>query len=393
MEILRDIRAASSTLPCFALMGLLWAGFHAYAPQLKAQAGASDWGFALALLGSAICSLGAMLLAPRVERLAGARGLLSAGLLLIICFQSVQRIGSYEALCLALALIGAAMGLMDVLMNAHVARLEARSRRTLMALNHGVYSLIYALGALVAAGLRGAEISIVVYAQGAALCGVLLLWSARWIDLGSSLGVQAPLGNPAGAPERLRGAGMRAALWAGAIVAVGFACENAVEAWSALHLERSLQGNPAQGPLGPAALGLTMALGRFSGQFLLRRMAAAALLGHGARLAALGCGIAALASSREWPISASPPAGLGISVLAPVALSLLGQSVAPEQRSQAIARAAVLGYCGFFFGPPLVGAMAELAGLRAVFALVAAALMTIPLLLRSRFFWLTIPRG
>lgn len=207
MEILRDIRAASSTLPCFALMGLLWAGFHAYAPQLKAQAGASDWGFALALLGSAICSLGAMLLAPRVERLAGARGLLSAGLLLIICFQSVQRIGSYEALCLALALIGAAMGLMDVLMNAHVARLEARSRRTLMALNHGVYSLIYALGALVAAGLRGAEISIVVYAQGAALCGVLLLWSARWIDLGSSLGVQAPLGNPAGRQNGCAGQG------------------------------------------------------------------------------------------------------------------------------------------------------------------------------------------
>ena len=52
----------------------------------------------------------------------------------------------------------------------------------------------------------------------------------------------------------------------GLIVLVAFMTEATVETWSALHIERSLQGRAAEGAMGPAMLGLTMAIGRFSGQ-------------------------------------------------------------------------------------------------------------------------------
>ena len=47
---------------------------------------------------------------------------------------------------------------------------------------------------------------------------------------------------------------------------IAFMTEATVETWSAIHIERTLQGRAAEGALGPAMLGVTMALGRFFGQ-------------------------------------------------------------------------------------------------------------------------------
>jgi hypothetical protein len=49
-------------------------------------------------------------------------------------------------------------------------------------------------------------------------------------------------------------------------VLVAFLVENAMEGWSALHIERTLGGGAAEGAFGPAILGLTMGIGRLSGR-------------------------------------------------------------------------------------------------------------------------------
>jgi MFS family permease len=67
--------------------------------------------------------------------------------------------------------------------------------------------------------------------------------------------------------------------------------------------------------------------------------------------------------------------GLGISVLVPTAFAMAGRLAAPAARARAIARTAVLGYMGFFLGPPVLGFVAELVGLRASYGLVAALLL------------------
>ena len=65
------------------------------------------------------------------------------------------------------------------------------------------------------------------------------------------------------------------AVWAwlpligGAIVLIAFMTENAAENWSALHIEKTLGGSPAEGAMGPAALALTMGLARLAGQGLI----------------------------------------------------------------------------------------------------------------------------
>ena len=80
--------------------------------------------------------------------------------------------------------------------------------------------------------------------------------------------------------------------------------------------------------------------------------------------------------------------GVGASVLAPTAFSLVGQLSAPEARARAVARATLLGYFGYFFGPPLLGLIAGTFGLRFAFVyaacLVGMIFVLAPVLARQR---------
>jgi MFS family permease len=69
--------------------------------------------------------------------------------------------------------------------------------------------------------------------------------------------------------------------------------------------------------------------------------------------------------------------GIGSSVIAPTAFSLVGRLAAPEARARAVARATLYGYFGYFFGPPMLGFLAAAFGLRWAFAAAAIALMAV----------------
>jgi MFS family permease len=73
--------------------------------------------------------------------------------------------------------------------------------------------------------------------------------------------------------------------------------------------------------------------------------------------------------------------GLGVSVLVPLAYAHVGARVSDASRTTAIARISVIGYAGFFIGPPMMGGISEAAGLAWSFAAVAATLLTITLIL------------
>jgi MFS family permease len=159
---------------------------------------------------------------------------------------------------------------------------------------------------------------------------------------------------------------------------VAFLAEQGTEGWSALHLERNLGAGAAAGALGPAFLGLAMAMGRFSGQAVARRYSEAVLLRLAASLAACGALVAAWATALGMAYLGFALLGLGVSVCAPLAFAWVGRLVAPECKARAVSRIAVLGYAGFFVGPPMMGLLSEASGLAASFSAVALLLLTIP---------------
>ena len=133
--------------------------------------------------------------------------------------------------------------------------------------------------------------------------------------------------------------------------------------------------------MGPAILGLTMGIGRLMGHVVAHRISEMTLMVAACLLAAFGLVLAGIAPGLSVAYLGFGLAGLGVSVIAPLTLALVGRVVPPDARLAAISRVSVLGYGAFFLGPPLMGFTSEFFGLRAGFILVAAIMVATALLL------------
>ncbi|SEM66191.1 Major Facilitator Superfamily protein [Pseudorhodobacter antarcticus] len=371
---------ARAPLCAFAVMGMMWGTFAAVLPDLKTMLGVDEAQLGLLLFLTPVTAVLAMLVAPAFGAALGRYALPLATIMMAASFALPGQTASMVLFPLAMMACGAATGLTDVLMNARVAALENTHARPLMNLCHALYSLGYAAGALTTGALRagGADPALVMGSLSvAALVVALFTWDAA----GRIDGLRRPTDKAAAALGTLP-------LIGGAIVLVAFMTENAAESWSALHIEKTLGGSPAQGALGPATLALTMAASRLGGQVIIQRVAPITLLQWGSVVASIGALIAALATSPAMAYAGFIIMGIGASVIAPTAFSMVGAGARPEARARAVARATLLGYFGYFFGPPLLGLIAGSFGLRAAFVVTAIGisfvLVLAPMMRRAR---------
>lgn len=371
MSVLNALFLSRRPAAAFVVVGLFWGCFAAYVPQIKAQLGASDALFGTLLLGSAAGLVSAMWLAPIADRLLGARAMQVCVVFLSLAWFLPGLMTVPLAFAASLALVGLASGLLDVIMNARVSMLEGQHDRPLMNANHAMFSVAYAVAAMVVAVARGAGIPPTpVFAGFAVVC--CLIAPFIWMEVTDV--------------EPDADASPRYPLWpivlCGAIVLVAFMSEATVEAWSALHLERTLHSGAAEGAMGPAMLGITMAIGRFSGQVVASRWSEVIVVVVAAIVSATGAVIAAMAPTPAFAYLGFGILGLGVSVIGPMGLALVGRLVAPHMRTEAIGRTAVIGFSGFFFAPVLMGLASDVFGLRVAFGGVAILLLTaVPLAL------------
>ncbi len=236
-----------------------------------------------------------------------------------------------------------------------------------MNLNHGLYSLAFAAAAAWTGAARAAGWSVTAILATTALL-VLTLATLALEREGRIDG----LGGGSGTTRRPLGL---VPVLGGLLILAGLMSENAVEAWSALYVERDLGGATGAGSYAPALMALTMGLGRLAGQAVATRIADRHLLRGGLVIAALGVALVIVARTPLSAYAGFVVMGLGGSVVVPTAMAMIGRLSAPDRRSRAIARASVLGYIGYFVGPPMLGFAAELAGLRASFAIIALILL------------------
>ena len=342
-------------------------------PQIKAGIGAGDAAFGGALFAASVMLFAAMLAAPRLEARLGLLALPLGTLAMCAAFLLPGLAGSVAGLAVAMGCAALTSGSLDVIMNARIAGLEEKTGRPLMNLNHAMFSFSYMISALLAGAGREAEWS--AFAIFVCIIGVALLA----LPLTVMRATPAPLDEPAVAAPLGPMGGV--VIWGGLIVFAGFTGEHAAEAWSALHLERTLGGGAAQGALGPALLGGTMFLGRMSGQLLSARMSARIVLTGGAALGACGAWVAASAPTLGAAYAGFALLGLGVSVLAPTALGMVGRRVSHSIRIKVIAQVSMIGFLGFFVGPPLMGGLSALFGLRWSFAAIGFLMVLVPLAL------------
>lgn len=369
MSLVSSLKLCRVPAAGFGALGMFWGSFAALAPDVKAQVGASDAVFGLLLMGTALGLSSTIWLAPRFDSTLRVLSLPTAAAMMAGAFLLPGHATDPVSLFIIMVLLGMCSGLQDVVVNARVSELELHHARPLMNANHGTFSLFYAVGAILT-GL-GREVGL----PPAAIFTLFSVAGFMALPL-----MRGPVFDaPASVVERQGLPRFLVPLCAG-IVLVAFTAEAAVEAWSALHIERTLGGRAAQGALGPALLGLTMAIGRYWGQTLTERFSEIRMIEWAGIVTITGAVIAAIAQTPSTAYVGFALLGFGVSVIAPLALALTGRLAPPSLRTSAIARVAVIGFLGYMVAPAGVGLISELTSLRGGFLAVAALIVAIPLL-------------
>ena len=374
MEVLNAVALSRRPATAFVAVGLFWGCFAAYIPDLKIRLNVSDATFGLLLLCNALGLVSSMWLAPKIDLILGTRGLQIGTAVFATTLFLPGFAPDIFTFGLSMAVVGAASGLADVLMNARVSELEQIHKRPLMNANHGMFSLGYAAAAFSSGFAREAEVE-----PGVAFLaiGCVIIVMSTFLNI--------KISNRSLAGPELFSYPIWPILICGLVVLLAFMIEATVETWSAIHIERTLQGRAAEGALGPAMLGITMALGRFFGQSVSQTFSETRVIIFATLVTAFGAILAALALTPVWAYVGFGILGLGVSVIGPSGLALVGKYVPSHLRTEAISRVAVLGFAGFFLAPALMGLVSEFYGLR--FAFLSAAflsLIIIPLMLILR---------
>jgi MFS family permease len=331
-------------------------------------------------------AVGAMAVSPLAGRLVGVFGsrrvVVTATVALGASLWIAGAAPSAGALFAALAVVGAADAAMDISMNANGAAYEDRTGRSVMHGFHGAWSL----GALGGAGLAalaavaGVSLTVHLAMVGAVIAAAVLATrsglvaddalptTARADSASPRVGTRhADTPKRQGLVERVRApiVVLAAATVAGAVV------EGGASDWSAIQLERLGVGTGVSA-LGYAAFMAGMVGGRFAGDRLTDRFGGPALLRGGMAMVAAGLLVGVSSAN---PIAFAVGlffAGLGAAGFFPLAFSAAARTpgVAPGSGAATVSLAARV---GFLVEPVIVGAVADLFGLRWAFVLVAGA--------------------
>ncbi len=373
MKIIDDVILSRPVFPAFVMLGAAFGAFAAYIPDIKSQISATDGVLGLAMFISAIGSVITMWLAPKLDVLLGRRAIVIlmgvfGGVFLIPTFAPVLAVFT-----VGMIVTSSIAGTTDVIMNARLSQIESRNGVTLMGLNHAAFSFAYAISAVIAGLTRGAGISAGQYALGVLVLIGLLVWMTSVPAKTST----APQDDDA----------QVSVPWAivvvpGFAIMVAFMTELASEAWSALHIERVLLASAEMSALGPAILGATMGVGRLAGQYMLQNVNELKIVRVGAIMSAIGALAAAHGAGPVFVYSGFAMLGAGVSVMVPMLFSHVGKVTPEHLRTQAISRVAVIGYIGFFLGPPMMGFLSELGTLSTSFTAIAALLIAVTVVLR-----------
>ncbi|HET6320270.1 MAG TPA: MFS transporter [Chloroflexota bacterium] len=327
----------------------------------------------IALLGGGLGSLLAMLpMGALIAHVGSRRVTLGAGLGTAVAFVLLGLANSAVTLFGALVVWGAAIGTLDVAMNAQGSAIEQRRPRPIMSSLHGLWSVGSMTGAALGAILAALAVTPrTQFAVAAPLLAIAITLAARHFVSDRDQAAKKAFVWPT-----------RALLPLALIVFCAVAVEGAMFDWSGVFMRRSLDASEGIAAAAPTFFAAAMAVGRLVGDQVTARLSGATVARGSALLALLGLTGVVLAPRPEVVFGALMLVGLGIAVLVPLAFSSAGRT--PNMpASSAIAAVATVGYSAFLLAPPAIGLIAEQLTLRGSFALLLLALAVIFVLARA----------
>ncbi|HEY2175942.1 MAG TPA: MFS transporter [Mycobacteriales bacterium] len=367
-------RARIAVSYVFAAHGLLFGSWAPRIPEVKSSLGLSPGLLGIALLAPAAGSLLTMPLAgAAASRVGSARATQVVFVAYCLLPWVVGLAGNLGTLWLALFGWGAALGSLDVVMNAQGVTVEKAYRRPVLSSFHAAWSI----GALIGTGagslLAGAGVPLAV--QLAVGGGVLLV-------VGLPL-TRAFLPDPDGGGERppafARPTGRLLALGAAAFACL--VCEGAAADWSAVQLRESLGATVTVAGAGYIAFTAAMTVGRLLGDRTVARFGRATTVRALGLLGTVGMAGGLLSGTIAGWVAGMAVLGLGLSAMVPTLFGAAGAG--SGHAGPAIAAVSTCGYLGMLLGPSIIGGLAQGVGLTGALWIVPALTATAALLGRA----------
>ena len=370
-------RALLAVFAVFALNGVIFASWAARIPAAAQALDIGSAGVGLLLLFSAVGSVAALPLAGALAQRVGTANAVRTGGLLASAAGLVIAAGlSAESIPLTAAgllIFGSGIGLWDVAMNLEGTEVERGLRRTLMPKFHGAFSGGAFLGAMIGAGLSALNVSLPVHLIGIVVIAVVLVILVPRAFLPDSPEMLHPHQTGAPKPSSFGAWKEGRTLLIGVVVLGAALTEGAANDWVAKATVDGLDASETAGAVMFGVFVAAMTATRWFGARLIDRMGRvrALRLCMGASLAGL---LLFVFAPSLWL------AGIGV-ILWGIGAALgfpMGMSAAGDDPVHAAGRVSVvstLGYTAFFVGPPLLGFLGELWGLRNALLVVGAAML------------------
>jgi MFS family permease len=353
-EYLRTTRAA--VLAVFFTNGVVIGTWVVRIPAIKERLDLGEGLLGVALLGAAVGALVAMpVVGALVSRFGSRRIVGVSALALSVVLFTPGLAPSLPLLMLAVVLLGAANGGLDVAMNAQAVAVERGYGRPIMSSFHAAWSF---------GGLGGAALGGLLASRGIGplphFAAVAILAAIAFVVAYGALLPSGADASEEGTPAFARPT--RALLGLGIISFCVLLGEGAMGDWSAVYLDDTLRTGPGFAAAGYAAFSLSMAFGRLFGDRFTELLGPATLVRT--------CGAALAAAQPLVAFLGFACAGAGFSIVFPTALSAAGRTGGPT--GPALAAVTTAAYTGFLVGPPFIGFLAELTGLGYALYLVVA---------------------
>ncbi|WP_448477122.1 MFS transporter [Pseudoxanthomonas mexicana] len=360
-------RERIATRLAFFIAGFAVSAWAPLIPFAKRRLALDDAQLGLMLL---CLGIGSVLMMPLAGGLAARFGcrrtILAAGTVICLCLPALMLAPSIPVLAAALAVFGASLGVLDVVMNLQAVIVERASGRAMMSGFHGMYSVGGIAGAGGVAGALTWGASPLVAITDTAVLAALLLAAAR----GGLLAQSGEGDHPAFALPRGR------VLLVGAVCFAMFLSEGAVLDWSAVFLSTVRHADPATAGFGYVAFAATMTLGRLTGDRIVQTLGAFRVVVCGTLVAAAGFALAILSASPMAGLAGFALVGAGAANVVPVMFSAAGrQHDMPTHL--AVAAVTTMGYAGVLLGPAALGFVAKATSLPMAFGLLVALLLCV----------------
>jgi MFS family permease len=265
-------------------------------------------------------------------------------------------------LVLGLFCFGASRNLLNISANAQSIGVQALYEKSIIARFHGIWSLAMFGGA----------------ALGSLMVSFKVSSGWHFLLVGLALTLLSCYAFPGSLPQQPVAREKRpwfalpdkTMLKFGLISFASMACEGTMVDWSGIYFRKAVNASPKVATLGFVIYMTTMTLGRLIGDRLTSRYGIKRMLTYSGLFIGTGLMIAALL---PFPVTAGVGfmlTGFGVSCVIPMVFSMAGRSAGMSSGS-AIAAVSTVGYLGFLLVPPMVGSIAQLAGLRWSFGLMA----------------------